>query len=148
MIFVADKDHGLGMNPIIGQLAGLMDLKVFAHSVQSGTNACKSNPCPYICLGAPNDTYVCLCPDGMVSNPDGHCVCPGGSQPFANSTCPRVASTCASNQFACKNGICVPGFWKCDGDNDCGDDSDEAECNRMTCGPTKFACDVNKCIPR
>lgn len=28
MIFVADKDHGYGVTTIIGQLAGLMDLKV------------------------------------------------------------------------------------------------------------------------
>lgn len=74
MIFVADKSHESGVTSIIGHLFQLTDLKVFAHGVQTGTNQCKSNPCPYICLGAPNNTYVCLCPDDMVANATGYCV--------------------------------------------------------------------------
>ncbi|XP_016840986.1 sortilin-related receptor, L(DLR class) A repeats-containing-like isoform X2 [Nasonia vitripennis] len=148
MIFVADKDHGFGVSTIIGQLAGLMDLKVFAHSVQSGTNKCANNTlCSHICLGAPNDGYVCLCPDGMVMQ-DGKCMCPGGVTPYANSTCPRVANSCAANQFACDSGVCIPEFWKCDGDNDCGDHSDENYCNKVKCQPNTFTCDGEKCIPR
>ena len=34
--------------------------------------------------------------------------------------------TCASGQFACKNGRCVPSTWKCDRDDDCHDGSDES----------------------
>lgn len=152
MIFVANKDHGVGITTIIGQLPGLMDLKIFAHSVQVGTNECVNSTCSHICLGAPRQTasdrgYVCLCPDGMVMQ-DGKCMCPGGTKPFANSTCPRVASTCSPNQFACNNGVCIPEFWKCDGDNDCGDNSDEIHCNKATCSPNNFECDGNKCIPK
>lgn len=154
MIFVANKDHGVGIVPVLGQLAGLMDLKVFAHSVQVGTNQCaNSTLCSHICLGAPRHTtsesgYSCLCPDGMVMQ-DSKCMCPGGVMPYANSTCPRIASTCSPNQFACNNGVCIPEFWKCDGDNDCGDDSDEEHCHKAaTCSPYNFECDANKCIPK
>ncbi|XP_011882721.1 PREDICTED: sortilin-related receptor-like [Vollenhovia emeryi] len=149
MIFIANKDHGVGINTVVGfQIAGLMDLKIFAHSVQIGTNECATNnTCSHICLGAPRNSHVCLCPDGMVMT-DGKCLCPSGIKPYANSTCPRVASTCSANQFACLNNVCIPEFWKCDGDNDCGDNSDEANCNRATCVPNNFECDDNKCIPK
>ena len=32
---------------------------------------------------------------------------------------------CTYEQFTCDNGKCIPGYHRCDGDNDCGDDSDE-----------------------
>ncbi len=36
---------------------------------------------------------------------------------------------CSSYQFKCANGIkCVRSSYKCDGDNDCGDYSDERNC--------------------
>lgn len=32
---------------------------------------------------------------------------------------------CPPMMFECKNHVCIQPYWKCDGDNDCGDDSDE-----------------------
>ncbi|KAK0134412.1 Low-density lipoprotein receptor-related protein 8 [Merluccius polli] len=40
--------------------------------------------------------------------------------------------TCAPAEFACLNGQCVPGRWRCDGEPECPDGSDEAE---VTCTP-------------
>ena len=34
---------------------------------------------------------------------------------------------CPSNKFACNNGHCIPNNWRCDGESDCQDDSDETE---------------------
>ncbi|XP_077986464.1 uncharacterized protein LOC144440893 isoform X2 [Glandiceps talaboti] len=34
--------------------------------------------------------------------------------------------TCTEHEFTCDNGECVPKHWKCDGDVDCGDGSDES----------------------
>nr|XP_024217650.1 uncharacterized protein LOC112211018 [Halyomorpha halys] len=36
---------------------------------------------------------------------------------------------CSLRQFKCKNGNCVQMAWVCDSEDDCGDNSDEADCN-------------------
>lgn len=38
-----------------------------------------------------------------------------------------VKTTCSSADFTCKSGQCVPARWKCDGEPECLDESDEAE---------------------
>uniref|UniRef100_A0A8D3BSU8 Low density lipoprotein receptor-related protein 8, apolipoprotein e receptor n=1 Tax=Scophthalmus maximus TaxID=52904 RepID=A0A8D3BSU8_SCOMX len=57
--------------------------------------------------------------------------------------------TCATTDFACKNGQCVPARWRCDGEPECADGSDEADAIcRQTCPPEKFDCGgaSNKCV--
>ena len=36
--------------------------------------------------------------------------------------------TCKEYEFTCSNKNCISQSWKCDGDNDCGDNSDEQNC--------------------
>ena len=49
------------------------------------------------------------------------------SAPFTNATGPPPTPTRC--EYRCPNGRCIPWRWLCDGDNDCGNWSDERGCN-------------------
>lgn len=56
---------------------------------------------------------------------------------------------CSTHQFECAKGQCIPQTWMCDGENDCGDFSDEQHCTETTvsCSETEYACSSGRCIP-
>lgn len=58
--------------------------------------------------------------------------------------------TCEASQFSCTNDRCIPMTWKCDGENDCGDSSDEGDfCAEKTCAYFQFTCENSgHCIPQ
>lgn len=138
--------HALAEN-----MTSLMDLKIYAHSLQAGSNACaKANKCSHICVGAPMNGHTCLCPDNMNMTLTGECLCPGSLQPIGNKTCPQMANTCAPGFFTCSNKLCIPHLYRCDNEDDCGDRSDEEHCSisKNPCLPHMFECKSDgKCIP-
>lgn len=60
---------------------------------------------------------------------------------------PLDAKACPSKDFQCRNGRCVAPIFVCDGDDDCGDASDEEKCSAPTCGQHEFRCNNSECIP-
>jgi len=46
--------------------------------------------------------------------------------------------SCGANEFHCQVDKCVPQHYVCDGDNDCGDMSDEDNCTEATTGGDKL----------
>ena len=69
--------------------------------------------------------------------------CPNGEDELE---CPQ--KECPANHYMCKNDNCIPNVWVCDGDNDCGDNTDELEsCPSRTCEDDQFRCPGGRCIP-
>nr|XP_058916014.1 low-density lipoprotein receptor-related protein 8 isoform X10 [Kogia breviceps] len=68
----------------------------------------------------------------------------GRAGPRATSA-PAVCAAAA--QFACRSGECVHLGWRCDGDRDCKDKSDEADCPLGTCRGDEFQCGDGTCVP-
>lgn len=58
--------------------------------------------------------------------------------------------TCKEDEFKCQSGTmtCIPATWRCDGENDCTDKTDELNCGNNTCSDFQFACEgeTNRCI--
>lgn len=50
---------------------------------------------------------------------------------FVGLPLPPAVRTCPLDEFQCNNTLCKPLAWKCDGEDDCGDNSDE---NPEECG--------------
>uniref|UniRef100_A0A669E781 Low density lipoprotein receptor-related protein 8, apolipoprotein e receptor n=1 Tax=Oreochromis niloticus TaxID=8128 RepID=A0A669E781_ORENI len=59
----------------------------------------------------------------------------------------HTQSECETGQFQCKSGACIPIVWRCDGDDDCPDSSDEENCPKKTCAATDFTCKNGQCLP-
>ncbi|XP_065574873.1 uncharacterized protein LOC136036510 isoform X1 [Artemia franciscana] len=58
--------------------------------------------------------------------------------------------SCASNEFQCNDGSCIPESWSCDGNRDCPNGEDEAlgQCGAVPCSESEFKCESEeKCLP-
>lgn len=60
---------------------------------------------------------------------------------------PTAVRHCPPGQFQCDNLNCTLPFKICDSMDDCGDGSDEKNCQQRECEPWQFQCGNGKCIP-
>ncbi|XP_057293261.1 low-density lipoprotein receptor-like [Hydractinia symbiolongicarpus] len=62
-----------------------------------------------------------------------------------------LPGTCDQGEFLCHNKNCIVSSWTCDGEDDCGDKSDELNCDgkkhRKCDQSTNFQCKNSKCVP-
>nr|CAB3263487.1 prolow-density lipoprotein receptor-related protein 1-like [Phallusia mammillata] len=83
--------------------------------------------CHDLCLIAPRGGHRCECPNNFYLGADKY----------------SCISNCSFSEFMCATDKCIPFWWKCDGVNDCADNSDELpslNCTEFFCTPGQFQC--------
>ncbi|XP_020846577.1 low-density lipoprotein receptor-related protein 2 isoform X2 [Phascolarctos cinereus] len=141
------KTDGGEMTIIRRGINNIMHVKSYNANTQTGSNYCNraTNPngdCSHFCFPVPNFQRVCGCPYGMkLSSNQLTCVEDPSNEP------PTLQ--CGSYSFSCNNGKCVPRYYRCDGVDDCHDNSDEQHCGTLnnTCAASAFTCAHGQCIP-
>ncbi|XP_015279019.1 PREDICTED: low-density lipoprotein receptor-related protein 1B-like, partial [Gekko japonicus] len=93
-------------------------LQIYDPHKQQGDNACRVNNggCSTLCLAVPGGR-VCACADNQHLEENSTTCMMNAGEP--------VSKLCKPGEFQCKNQRCIQDRWRCDGEDDCLDGSDE-----------------------
>ncbi|CAL8335883.1 unnamed protein product [Lota lota] len=141
-IYQLDTTSG-GVTLLRNERPPIFEIRMYDAQQQQGSNACRAHNggCSSLCLSVPGGRR-CACAEDQVLDPRDNTSCKANP-----SYVPPPQ--CQAGEFACRNSRCIQERWKCDGDNDCLDNSDEALelCHQHTCPSDRFKCHNNRCIP-
>lgn len=109
----------------------------------------KKNPCTHLCVVNPfngSETIggnLCACPQGLILLND-QVTC--GMSPVCGPTFFMCGSSGPEENSGAWHKDCIPASWRCDGQNDCSDHSDEQGC--PSCHADQFKCQSGDCIDK
>lgn len=124
---------------------------VDAKQLRNHTCWSKRNLCSHLCIINPfnasesssSSSEICACPQGLILLND-KVTC--GMSPVCGPTFFMCASSGSEEMSGAWHKDCIPASWRCDGQNDCADRSDEEGC--PSCHSDQFRCQSGDCIDR